>query len=598
MLEEELQKRLIVKNFGQWKEKLATTNLSKEKLSVRTLENGIVLPAKFISGKEDLLLYEGGIVTPDMKFFAGYERVNPKFKPAWCELKAPYTVDKSEIVQSDESVIYCGTLFGHFGHLLVEVSNRMWYVLQHPERKEKLIFIFIGTWKINSWVYDFFELMDIPRDRIMIVEKPTQFKSITIPDQSARIKFDYHSEYLVPYDHIKNKISTMKFKNQPKKIFLARTSGKNTGVTIYNEKYFEKFFESRGYTVVEPEKLSIAEQVSLIYNADEIATLLGTLSHWALFCRENTKFVMLARCNLEAIPIQCIVNKVSKADWYIVDVTKDFLYDLHGGGVHLLGNTPYWQKYIKDHHGVETADDDEIDSSLIGNYIESYVNYHKKPQYKSNNIRSFQDLYDRVQILETRLKINRPVLYCVVHISVQGTLPMAIEGTIAGDVDTKRPIEAFKLDFSEKFHSIFYAVGYEDGTWTNEVKSPIFAGVTGKRKSICGIKIRLDDQGSKKFDIRYRIHDFDGAWSDWFKNGAEVRLEKPVVNAIQVELVEKIPETAVEIIPEIVAEKIPKSTIEIISETAVEKVHETSNEKKINFNDYSVLPFEKVFPQS
>ena len=541
MLEEELQKRLIVKNYDQWKEKLSTTKLSEEKLNVRTLENGIVLPAKFIPGKEDLLLYRGGILTPDMKFFAGYERLNPKGKTAWCELKEAYKVEPEEIEQSDESVIYCGTLFGHFGHLLVEVSNRMWYVLQHPERTEKLIFIHIGTWQIKDWVYDFFELMDIPKDRIMIVEKPTQFKSITIPDQSARIKFDYHREYLVPYDYIKKKFSTMKFENQPKKIFLARTSGVGTGVTIYNEKYFEKFFESQGYTVVEPEKFSIAEQVSMMYNADEIATILGTLSHWALFCHENAKFIMLTRTNVEAVPIQCIVNKVSKTDWYIVDTSKDFLFNGHGGGTHLLGNTLYWQKFIKDQFGIESAEDDGIGSALIDDYISSFIRRTEQPKWKDDKIRTLKNLHSRVEILEKQVKINRPVLCCSVHISVQGTLPTAIEGSIAGSVDKNRLIEAFKLEFSEPFRDLFYAVGYEDGTWTDEVKSPEFAGVIGKRKSICGIKIRLDDRGSTEFDIRYRIHDVEGSWSDWAENGAEVRFEKNSVNAIQIELVDKMP---------------------------------------------------------
>ena len=95
MLEEELKKRLIVKNVNDWKEKLSTTKLSEEKLNVRTLENGIVLPAKFVPGKEDALIYQGGVLTPDMKFFAGYQRVNPKLKPktAWCELKEPYKVE-------------------------------------------------------------------------------------------------------------------------------------------------------------------------------------------------------------------------------------------------------------------------------------------------------------------------------------------------------------------------------------------------------------------------------------------------------------------------------------------------------------------------
>ena len=55
--------------------------------------------------------------------------------------------------------------------------------------------------------------------------------------------------------------------------------------------------------------------------------------------------------------------------------------------------------------------------------------------------------------------------------------------------------------------------------WTEEVTAPEQAGITGKSKSIYGIKIRLDEAGTKESNILYRVHKFDGEWTPWAKNG-------------------------------------------------------------------------------
>ena len=527
--------RLLVKNYDTWNKIESQNFFSEQNLSVKTVENGIILPPKIQEGKH--LIYNGGVVTPDLKFVAGYERSDPSKNPILYTLRNSYTVEQSEIEQYDESVIFCGLVWGHFGHVMIESFCRMWYVLQHSENHDRLVFLHVGPWKIQDWLYQFFELMDIPKDRIMIVEKPTQFKSIIIPDQSARIGFDYHREYSIPYETMIKKVESMNIPTHSKKIFLTRTKGKNTDVVILNVEYFEKFYASQGYEIIEPENLSLPEQISLVHNADKISAFFGTLSHWAVFCKPKTKFDMLMRCNTETRTIQSVLNDFRKIDWYFVDVSKDFLFDGHGYGIHLLGNTSYWQKYIKDHFGIETADDDEISSGLIFDYMSLYMQKHDRLSREHSYFRSFLNLYAQNKILEKQVEINRPVICYETHVSMKGTLPICVENDIAGYLDKNYSIEAVKIYFSELIHDLFYAVCYENGTWTDEVKSPNFAGSIGKRRGICGIKIRLDDQSSKQFNIRYRLHNFEGTWSNWVENGSEVQFEKPVVNAIQIELI-------------------------------------------------------------
>jgi len=62
------------------------------------------------------------------------------------------------------------------------------------------------------------------------------------------------------------------------------------------------------------------------------------------------------------------------------------------------------------------------------------------------------------------------------------------------------------------------------------------AGTTGKSKAIMGIKIRLDEAGTKKFDILYRVHKFDDTWTSWAKNGEIIYSHGIKLNAIQIKL--------------------------------------------------------------
>ena len=75
----------------------------------------------------------------------------------------------------------------------------------------------------------------------------------------------------------------------------------------------------------------------------------------------------------------------------------------------------------------------------------------------------------------------------------------------------------------------------EEG-WSQEVEAPNMAGTTGQAKAIFGLRIRLDEAGTKEFDILYRIHKFDGTWTPWAKNGETLYSYGQKLNAIQVKL--------------------------------------------------------------
>ncbi len=370
------------------------------------------------------------------------------------------------------------------------------------------------------------------------MKKPTRFRSVTVPDQSQYSPVSYTKEYLVPFDKIKSNITP----GAPKKFYLSRKDYEddgNIGVHCCNEKYFEDFFVARGFEAVSIETLSIEEQISLIMGADEIAATLGTLTHWAIFCKPNTKLIMLNRTDSYVSLLQCFVNEISGVEYYIVDASKNFLPANRTSGVCMLGSNKYWKAFVADYFGEQIDEDDY--APYFNDALDNYVNVWCKKYPPTNNLNLWTDLLktlcNRIVALENHMK--RPLLTYQTHVGMKGWQPWKFEDQYSNPLDQQCDIQAIKINFSELFHDVYYAVYFNDREgWSQEVSNGAMAGTTGQKKSITGIKIRLDSSwgGTNEFDILYRVHIFDGVWSPWAQNGEEILSQGIKLNAVQISL--------------------------------------------------------------
>ena len=210
--DEELQKRLFVNNYKQWANLANKHFLSDRKLKVTELKNGILLPPE----EEENSMYRGGVFDNDMKFVAGFFRNNPPNKGS---LGVAGAYEVNEISKRNEEVIFGGVLIGLFGHFILECLGRMWYIIKNRNDKRKIIFLMLPYTEEKKWFYEFFNLLDIERDRIEIIQKPTKFKKIIVPDESIHSWYDYTKEYTMPHDYIKNKSKGSNIK----KLYLTRS---------------------------------------------------------------------------------------------------------------------------------------------------------------------------------------------------------------------------------------------------------------------------------------------------------------------------------------------------------------------------------------
>lgn len=207
------------------------------------------------------------------------------------------------MIKRDEEVVYCGYFKKHWGHFLVDCTNRLWFFMKNTKKVDKYIFFIeedtsveiIGAYK------EFFELLGI-WDKVEFVNKPTQFKSIVVPQSSfcRQEKKWSIQNYLRVFDVIAR--SAVKNINVNKRkeisgmnIFLTRSSLDKAKQTELGLDMLDSFFRNNGYKVLAPETLSLTEQIVYLQEAKTVACCSGTLPHNMLFAHNGARLEIVER---------------------------------------------------------------------------------------------------------------------------------------------------------------------------------------------------------------------------------------------------------------------------------------------------------------
>lgn len=350
---------------------------SNRKLGFNEISNGIIEPLKDINGG-----HFGGVCDEHFNFVAGHL----KYKGIGLddrECFECYKVNDSELKYIDEVVIFGGMLQDHPGHLIVEsFAERMWWVLKHPEANYRIAVTvqWRGVWGDN--IYEFMDAVNIPRNRIIFVDKPTKFKKIIIPDQSIILyayttPYEITKEYTEVFDLIRRNCTPSVYK----KIYIAKS--KTLRGNIIGEDEFISFYQEKGFKIIYPEDYTIKEKAEIFYGADEVVSSTGTNTIFAVFCKPTVKLTLLTRIGSQNFNAQLIVNQTAKIkNIQIVDVDMGFLHKDFSFGINLMCMTNEFRKYVKDTYNEELNNTEQ--ESLKNNlyeYLRYFPKYYTNPTY-------------------------------------------------------------------------------------------------------------------------------------------------------------------------------------------------------------------------
>ena len=237
-------------------------------------------------------------------------------------------VSNENPIIDDREVIYIGNFKNHWGHFITDEISKIYYLLKNEN--SNLPIVYCAKEDLKGNYLEFFELLGIDTKRLIRIEKPTQFKKVFIPEESYKFEKYYSEEYENIFNKIKENVE--EDKTLPKKIFLSRKEFKKAQNRDFGEiREIEKFFEDNSYTIIYPEKLTLAEQIKYYKSCDEIVVSSGSVAHNLLFCKPNTKAIILNRSYVFNAR-QATINKIAKVNVINIDSQLSMSYQHVGIG--------------------------------------------------------------------------------------------------------------------------------------------------------------------------------------------------------------------------------------------------------------------------
>ncbi len=193
--------------------------------------------------------------------------------------------------------IWGGCYHEHFGHFIAEFVHRLW-VASLPEYKDVPV-IFTAQkadYKLHSTFEDLMGYFGIANWKILTA--PAEIETLIIAEQGSHLNATTkpaYTEWLLTRSTAKQ----MKNEQSPDKICILR--GHNTGGRLLLEQQLEEVLVERGYTAIRPEKLPLAKQLELLFNAQKIVFSEGSALHL---------FDLLPKCSTEVAVINRRPNTI------------------------------------------------------------------------------------------------------------------------------------------------------------------------------------------------------------------------------------------------------------------------------------------------
>jgi len=207
--------------------------------------------------------------------------------------------------------LYLGAFMNHYGHFITESLSRYWkqdsgafdHVVAYPFMHNH------GSILVEDFHRHLAGLLDVPIDRMAILRSQTVFDEIVVPEQLWTYNVQVNAHMRAVYGRISTRHAG---RGTSGRIFLSRApSGR-----LANALAVEEMFASFGFRIVYPERVAIADQLSLYANCEILASLSGSGMHNCLFARPGLMTIEVgdARARRNPVLMQRIANELAQVE--------------------------------------------------------------------------------------------------------------------------------------------------------------------------------------------------------------------------------------------------------------------------------------------
>src|SRR6218665_2927919 len=100
-----------------------------EDIQVCIVNDGMALPLKFLDNSP--ANGSGGVLDTQGNFVSASGMTE-----SYLQYGKAYDIDRHSAPKQDEEVIWFGLFINHWGHFLIELIGRMWYLLEHYKNQK------------------------------------------------------------------------------------------------------------------------------------------------------------------------------------------------------------------------------------------------------------------------------------------------------------------------------------------------------------------------------------------------------------------------------------------------------------------------------
>lgn len=305
-------------------------------LEVWTGKNATILPLRR-DPNDGLLFGKGGVVDAEGQY------IDLSAVPDRVQFPYPYENPQYR----DEKAVYCGYLVNQWGHFLVEGVTRLWYFLENDPTIDKYVF-FIDeneNREIRGNYREFLELLGV-WEKTEIINKPTAYRELLVPEMSCRSRLFYSPKYREIFDRVADNVKADPAWKPLEKIYYSRSQLAKGRPFEFGFETLDDFFQKNGYTLLYPEKVPLSQMIFYIRNAQVVASLSGSLPHNMLFANQGQRVEILERCVLND-DNQTDVNRIRELKVTYIDANIS-LYTIDFVGPFIMGYNENLQRFAAD----------------------------------------------------------------------------------------------------------------------------------------------------------------------------------------------------------------------------------------------------------
>ncbi len=166
--------------------------------------------------------------------------------------------------------IYAGLLVSHFGHFLLESLAHLWFIKLNPD----LPILWVAAHQqqeLSTFQKEILSLLKI-KNTIHILTEQSKIEKLIVSQTGYMVSSEFSAlqkQALKVFDQVHLKPG--------KKLWLSRKDVLHG--RFLNEQILEEYLTSEGWTIYQPEKYSITEQLQYIQDAEHLAGIEGSAHH-------------------------------------------------------------------------------------------------------------------------------------------------------------------------------------------------------------------------------------------------------------------------------------------------------------------------------